>query len=50
MTDDRGLSIFEETAEAEEPTQVIPRVEPESPEPEKPAAASAVPAQKPVPA
>ena len=27
MTDDRGLSIFEETAEADEPTQVIPRVE-----------------------
>ena len=39
MTDDRGLSIFEEkTAEADEPTQVIPRVEPAD---EKPAQESA---------
>src|SRR5689334_23632580 len=46
MTDDRGLSIFDEgNTEADEPTQVIPRVEADEPKP----ATAEVPAQKTAP-
>src|SRR5690349_23242237 len=50
MTDDRGLSIFEEAdAEADEPTQVIPRVEAKA-ETAEPAAQQPADAAPPTPA